>query len=111
MTLRCLPSKVEGASHFESPLVFARNGTLFVTHGERFDYRDQAQDLSSGLGKVIRINPDGSVPRDVLQAQHAMLFLHRRLEGRPSVVEVLRLPLQDLLLTPERRAIANASPG
>ena len=64
MTLRCLPSKVEGASHFESPLVFARNGTLFVTHGERFDYRDQAQDLSSGLGKVIRINPDGSVPRD-----------------------------------------------
>jgi hypothetical protein len=111
MTLRCLPSKVEGASHFESPLVFARNGILFVTHGERFDYRDQAQELSSGLGKVIRINPDGSVPRDVLQAQHAMLFLHRRLEGRRSVVEVLRLPLQDLLLTPERGAIANASPG
>jgi hypothetical protein len=61
--------------------------------------------------KVIRINPDGSVPRDVLQAHHAMLFWHRRLEGRRSVVEVLRLPLQDLLLTPERRAIANASPG
>jgi len=52
------------------------------------------------------------MPGDVLQAHHAMLFLHRRLEGRRSVVEVLRLPLQDLLLTPERRrAIANASPG
>jgi aldose sugar dehydrogenase len=35
-----------------------------ATDGERFDYRDQAQDLSSGLGKIIRINPDGSVPRD-----------------------------------------------
>jgi aldose sugar dehydrogenase len=56
--------KVEGADHFGSRLVFARDGTLFVTQGERFDYRDQAQDLSSGLGKVIRIHPDGSVPRD-----------------------------------------------
>jgi aldose sugar dehydrogenase len=56
--------KVEGANHFGSRLVFARDGTLFVTQGERFGYRDQAQDLSSGLGKIVRINPDGSVPRD-----------------------------------------------
>ncbi|HEX2278289.1 MAG TPA: PQQ-dependent sugar dehydrogenase [Candidatus Tectomicrobia bacterium] len=56
--------KVEGANHFGCRLVFARDGTLFVTQGERFDYRDQAQDLSSGLGKLVRINPDGSVPRD-----------------------------------------------
>jgi aldose sugar dehydrogenase len=56
--------KVEGANHFGSRLVFARDGTLFVTQGERFDYRDQAQDLSSGLGKIVRINPDGSVPSD-----------------------------------------------
>jgi glucose/arabinose dehydrogenase len=56
--------KVKGANHFGSRLVFARDGTLFVTQGERFDYRDQAQDLSSDLGKIVRINPDGSVPRD-----------------------------------------------
>jgi aldose sugar dehydrogenase len=56
--------KVEGANHFGCRLVFARDGTLFVTQGERFDYRDQAQDLSSGLGKLVRINPDGSAPRD-----------------------------------------------
>jgi glucose/arabinose dehydrogenase len=56
--------KVAGASHFGSRLVFARDGTLFVTQGERSAYRDQAQDLSSGLGKIVRINPDGSVPRD-----------------------------------------------
>ena len=56
--------KVEGANHFGSRLVFARDGTLFVTQGERFDYADQAQDLSSGLGKIMRIHPDGAVPRD-----------------------------------------------
>ena len=50
--------------HFGSRLVFARDGTLFVTTGERSDLagRVQAQDLRSHLGKTIRINPDGSVP-------------------------------------------------
>jgi glucose/arabinose dehydrogenase len=56
--------KVSGGNHFGSRLVFGRDGTLFVTQGERFSYRDQAQDLSSLLGKVVRINPDGTVPAD-----------------------------------------------
>ena len=56
--------KVEGGNHFGSRLVFARDGTLFVTQGDRFAYREKAQDLSSGLGKIVRINPDGSVPKD-----------------------------------------------
>jgi glucose/arabinose dehydrogenase len=56
--------KVRGANHFGSRLVFARDGTLFVTQGDRFDYRDAAQDLASGLGKIVRIMPDGTVPPD-----------------------------------------------
>ena len=56
--------KVTGPNHFGSRLVFARDGTLFVTQGERFNYADQAQDLGSLIGKIVRINPDGSVPRD-----------------------------------------------
>ena len=52
-----------GGLHFGSRLAFAKDGTLFVTLGERFQ-RDYAQDLSRHWGKVIRINPDGSVPRD-----------------------------------------------
>jgi aldose sugar dehydrogenase len=56
--------KVEGGNHFGSRLVFARDGTLFITQGDRFGYRERAQDLSSGLGKIVRINPDGSVPKD-----------------------------------------------
>jgi glucose/arabinose dehydrogenase len=56
--------KVGGAQHFGSRLVFARDGTLFVTQGDRYAYREGAQDLSVGFGKIVRIHPDGSVPRD-----------------------------------------------
>ena len=52
--------------HFGSRLVFARDGKLFITQGERsiLEGQKQAQDLASGLGKIVRLNPDGSVPRD-----------------------------------------------
>ena len=52
--------------HFGSRLVFARDGTLFVTLGERsiLPGRAQAQDLNSHFGKIVRINADGSVPRN-----------------------------------------------
>ncbi|TCT03191.1 PQQ-dependent sugar dehydrogenase [Aquabacter spiritensis] len=53
-----------GGNHFGSRLVFGRDGTLFVTLGDRFSMRDMAQDLSTTIGKVVRINPDGSVPAD-----------------------------------------------
>ncbi len=52
--------------HFGSRLVFAPDGKLFVTLGERSlpGPRVQAQRLDSLLGKTVRINPDGSVPPD-----------------------------------------------
>jgi aldose sugar dehydrogenase len=56
--------KVSGSNHWGSRIVFRRDGTLFVTLGERFNHSEKAQDLSVTLGKVVRINPDGSVPRD-----------------------------------------------
>jgi glucose/arabinose dehydrogenase len=56
--------KVIGTAHFGSRIVFRPDGTLFITQGERFDYRQQAQDLMSDLGKIVRINSDGSIPRD-----------------------------------------------
>ena len=56
----------DGDKHFGSRLVFAPDGKLFVTAGERSDKatRGQAQDLSSGLGKVFRIDTDGAAPKD-----------------------------------------------
>jgi glucose/arabinose dehydrogenase len=56
--------KVSGSNHWGSRIVFRPDGTLFVTLGERFNYSGSAQDLSATLGKIVRINPDGSAPRD-----------------------------------------------
>jgi len=55
--------KVGGGNHFGSRLVFAPDGKLFVTLGERFTFTP-AQDLTNDLGKIVRINPDGSEPKD-----------------------------------------------
>ena len=59
---RTIP-KMGGGAHFGSRLAFGRDGTLFVTTGDRFQF-DPAQDLSNHMGKVLRINGDGSVPAD-----------------------------------------------
>lgn len=56
--------KLRGGGHFGSRLVFGTDGTLFVTQGDRQDYREKAQDLAQGQGKIVRINRDGSVPSD-----------------------------------------------
>ena len=49
--------------HFGSRIVFAPDGKLLITLGER-GRREQAQNLKQHLGKVIRLNRDGSVPAD-----------------------------------------------
>lgn len=55
--------KQVGRGHFGGRLAFAPDGTLFITSGERQRF-DPAQDPSSNLGKVVRIAPDGSIPKD-----------------------------------------------
>ena len=55
--------KTLGRGHFGNRLVFAPDGTLFITSGERMRF-DPAQSLSSNLGKIVRINADGTLPRD-----------------------------------------------
>lgn len=58
--------KVQSRQHFGSRLVFDNNGHLFLTMGDRSDrqFRGQAQELNSHIGKVVRIKLDGSVPAD-----------------------------------------------
>jgi aldose sugar dehydrogenase len=57
---------LDSGKHAGGRLVFAPDGKLFVGLGERsiLEGRKQARDLAGHLGKVVRINPDGSVPED-----------------------------------------------
>lgn len=50
--------------HYGGRMLFLADGTLLVSTGDGFDYREQAQDLDSELGKVLRINDDGTLPED-----------------------------------------------
>lgn len=46
--------------HYGGRLMFLPDGTLLLTTGDGFDYREAAQDIDSGLGKVMRMNDDGT---------------------------------------------------
>lgn len=51
----------KGSLHFGGRVLVGKDGYLYLSTGERSDKatRPQAQDLNSGLGKIIRINKDG----------------------------------------------------
>ena len=53
-------SRKDTAVHYGGRLLFLEDGTLLLTTGEGFDYREAAQDTGSGLGKLLRMNDDGS---------------------------------------------------
>jgi glucose/arabinose dehydrogenase len=54
--------KGRSSTHHGSRVVFDREGRLFVTQGDLSSQRSLVQDLTAGSGKIMRINPDGSVP-------------------------------------------------
>ncbi|MDQ3750040.1 MAG: PQQ-dependent sugar dehydrogenase [Acidobacteriota bacterium] len=62
---RAMPTYNNGL-HFGSRFAFGPDGKLYITLGDRFDRpnRPKVQQLDNHLGKIIRINPDGSVPAD-----------------------------------------------
>jgi glucose/arabinose dehydrogenase len=55
---------INSSMHFGSRLVFDRTGALFVTVGDRYSHRDQAQNPANHIGKVMRIRPEGGAPAD-----------------------------------------------
>ena len=56
--------KVASQAHCGSRIVIARDGRLFVGLGDRFSRKEDAQDPSNHLGKMVRIEPDGQIPVD-----------------------------------------------
>jgi glucose/arabinose dehydrogenase len=55
---------LSSGNHYGGRIAQARDGNLFVTLGEHFSHRDEAQNLGNHLGKLIRITPDGAAPND-----------------------------------------------
>ena len=57
---------LDSTLHFGGRLVFGRDGTLFITLGDRSitEGRMQAQRMDGLLGKIVRLNADGSIPKD-----------------------------------------------
>lgn len=92
-TIFVLDPKTNGKLHYGSRLVFAADGTLFITTGDRYDRLHDAQNPNNHLGTIIRINDDGSIPEDNPFVDHASnkpeiySYGHRNVQGialRPS---------------------------
>ena len=54
--------KVSGSNHWGSRLLFGPDGLLYITLGERFSYKKEAQNPRNHLGTIIRVHPDGRTP-------------------------------------------------
>jgi glucose/arabinose dehydrogenase len=60
---QALPLK-DTNNHYGGRIAFLADGTFTLSIGEGFEYREKAQDLTSDLGKIVRLNDDGTVPHD-----------------------------------------------
>ncbi|QAU35925.1 PQQ-dependent sugar dehydrogenase [Janthinobacterium sp. 17J80-10] len=56
--------KVHSSAHFGCRIVESPDGTLFLTLGDRFSRREDAQTLDNHHGKIVRVRKDGSIPPD-----------------------------------------------
>jgi aldose sugar dehydrogenase len=60
---KALPLK-DTDNHYGGRMAFLPDGTFALSIGEGFEYREKAQDLTSDLGKIVRLNDDGTAPHD-----------------------------------------------
>ena len=71
--------------HYGGRMVFLPDGSLLIATGEGFDYREKSQDIQVELGKVLRVNDDGTVPDNnpfsESGAERVWTFGHRNTQG------------------------------
>lgn len=60
---RVQPAKA-GTAHYGGRIAWLPDGTLVLSLGDGFDYREEAQNLASHIGTLVRLNRDGSAPAD-----------------------------------------------
>ena len=77
----------KSSNHYGARLVFLNDNSLIITSGDGFNYREDAQNLDNHFGKIIRINADGSIPKDnpYINTQNALpeifSYGHRNQQG------------------------------
>lgn len=99
---------VDSTLHFGCRLVFDRAENLFVTLGDRYSRRNDAQNLTSHLGKIIRIRPDGAAPPDNPFAGKASAG---KPEIRPEIWSYGHRNVQGATLHPETGRLYTAEHG
>ncbi|MDP3703416.1 MAG: PQQ-dependent sugar dehydrogenase, partial [Candidatus Omnitrophota bacterium] len=55
---------LSSGNHYGCRIAQANDGNLFVTLGDHYSARDEAQNLGNHIGKLVRITPDGAAPAD-----------------------------------------------
>jgi glucose/arabinose dehydrogenase len=98
---RQLP-KLDGGNHFGSRIVFDGHGHMFISQGER-NHRPTAQKLDMLQGKLVRLNLDGSVPRD-------NPFVGRK-DARPEIWSYGHRNMQGLALDPRTGTLWESEHG
>lgn len=95
----------DGDKHFGGRVLFDANDNLYISTGERSDLvtRPQAQDLRSGLGKIIRINKDGQPAAGNPFKDSAGL--------RPEIFSYGHRNVQGLALNPQTKEVWNSEMG
>lgn len=79
--------KTGGRAHYGSRLLFAPDGTLYVTLGDRYSFMQEAQNPDSHLGSVVRLTDSGGVPPDnpfaagTDGAPEVFTYGHRNVQG------------------------------
>ncbi len=93
---RASPPK-SAASHFGGKIVFLPDGTLVLSLGDGFSYREDAQKADTHLGKLVRLTRDGGVPSD-------NPFIGQEKDGRafkPQTYSMGHRNVQGLAVDPE----------
>lgn len=92
---------INSTMHFGSRLVFDRTGALFVTVGDRYSQRDQAQNPGNHIGKIMRIRSEGGAPAD-----------NPKIEGwQPEIWSIGHRNVQGAALHPETGQLWTAEHG
>ena len=89
--------KTNGTRHFGSRLVFANDGSLYISLGDRGSFMRESQNPGNHIGTVVRLNDDGSVPED-------NPFVGQS-DKRPEIFSYGHRNVQGMTLHPETGAV------